>query len=90
MSENYIHIDNIVEDRATRPGQIGMGANITTRLDGVSKIAVVGLLSQLLDDLEIPPSMFMLFRDNFEEDIVRSDSLVLHCLPTDQHTEGGA
>ena len=37
MSENFIHLDHMVEDRGARPGGIAIGANIQTQLDGVSK-----------------------------------------------------
>lgn len=73
MSENFIHIDNIVEDRVARPGEIGIGANIQTKLDGVSKFAVTSLLSSLLKDLGIEPLDISLYRKHIEENVVRSD-----------------
>ena len=48
MSENYIHIDNITEDRVARPGEIGIGAHVQTKLDGVSKFAIASV-----DDLDV-------------------------------------
>lgn len=73
MSENFIHIDNITEDRAARPGAIGIGARIQTKLDGVSKFAITSVLSQLLNDLEIEPLDIVMYRQFIEENIVRSD-----------------
>lgn len=73
MSENYIHIDNITEDRAARPGEIGIGAKVRTELDGVSKFALVSVLSLLLNDLEIEPMDIIAYRQFIEENIVRSD-----------------
>lgn len=73
MSENFIHIDNINEDRVTRPGEIGIGANIQTELNGVSKFAVTSLLSSLLNELGIEPLDISLYRKHIEENVVRSD-----------------
>lgn len=73
MSENFIHIDNITEDRAVRPGEIGIGARVQTELDGVSKFAIVSVLSSLLNDLEIEPLDIVMYRQFIEENIVRSD-----------------
>lgn len=73
MSENFIHIDNITEDRAARPSAIGIGARIQTKLDGVSKLAITSVLSQLLNDLEIEPLDIVMYRQFIEENIVRSD-----------------
>lgn len=73
MSEKYIHIDNITEDRAARPGEIGIGAKVRTELDGVSKFALVSVLSLLLNDLEIEPMDITAYREFIEENIVRSD-----------------
>ena len=73
MGENYIHIDNITEDRVARPGEIGIGANIQTKLDGVSKFAVTSVLSLLLNDLGIEPLDIVMYRQFIEENIVRSD-----------------
>lgn len=72
MSENFIHIDNITEDRAARPGAVGIGARVQTELDGVSKFAITSVLSQLLNDLEIEP-LDVMYRQFIEENIVRSD-----------------
>ena len=73
MSENYIHIDNITENRAARPGEIGIGAKVRTELDGVSKFALVSVLSLLLNDLEIEPMDIVAYRQFIEENIVRSN-----------------
>ena len=73
MGENYIHIDNITEDRVTRPGEIGIGANIQTELDGVSKFAITSLFSSLLKDLGIEPLDISAYRMYIEENVVRSD-----------------
>lgn len=73
MSENFIHIDNITEDRAARPGAVGIGARVQTELDGVSKFAITSVLSQLLNDLEIEPLDIVMYRQFIEENIVRSD-----------------
>lgn len=73
MRENYIHIDNIVEDRGSRPGGIGIGAQTRISLDGVSKFAVTSLLSSLLKDLGIEPLDIYLYRKHIEENVVRSD-----------------
>lgn len=73
MSENFIHIDNITEDRAARPSAIWIGARIQTKLDGVSKFAITSVLSQLLNDLEIEPLDIVMYRQFIEENIVRSD-----------------
>lgn len=73
MSENYIHIDNIIEDRAARPGEIGIGAKVRTELGGVSAFALVAILSSLLNDLEIEPMDIVAYRQFIEENIVRSD-----------------
>ena len=73
MSENYIHIDNITEDRAARPGEIGIGARVQTELDGVSKFAITSILSSLLNDLEIEPMDIVAYRRFIEENIVRSN-----------------
>ena len=73
MSENYIHIDNIVEDRAAHPGQIGIGANVQTKLNGTSKFAIIAVLSSLLNDLGIEPLDISAYRMHIEENVVRSD-----------------
>ena len=73
MSENYIHIDNITEDRAARPGEIGIGAKVRSEINGVSKFALVSVLSLLLNDLEIEPMDITAYREFIEENIVRSD-----------------
>lgn len=73
MSENFIHINNIVEDRGARPGGIGIGANIQTKLDGVSKLAITSLFSSLLKDLGIELLDISTYRMYIEENVVRSD-----------------
>lgn len=73
MSENFIHIDNITEDRAARPSAIGISARVQMELDGVSKFAITSVLSQLLNDLEIEPLDIVMYRQFIEENIVRSD-----------------
>lgn len=73
MGNNFIHIDNIVEDRVACPGEIGIGASIQTELDGVSKFAVTSLLSSLLKDLGIEPLDISAYRMHIEENVVRSD-----------------
>ena len=73
MSENYIHIDNITENRVSRPGEIGIGAKVRSEINGVSKFALVSVLSLLLNDLEIEPMDITAYREFIEENIVRSD-----------------
>lgn len=73
MGENYIHIDNITEDRVARPGEIGIGAHVQTKLDGVSKFAITSVLSLLLNDLGIEPLDISAYRMYIEENVVRSD-----------------
>lgn len=73
MSENYIHIDSITEDRVARPGEIGIGAHFQTKLDGVSKFAITSVLSLLLNDLGIEPLDISAYRMYIEENVVRSD-----------------
>lgn len=73
MSENFIHIDNIVEDRVARPGEIGIGAHVQTKLDSVSKVAIIAVLSSLLKDLEIEPLDISACRMFIEENVVRLD-----------------
>lgn len=73
MSENYIHIDNITENRVSRPGEIGIGAKVRSKINGVSKFALVSVLSLLLNDLEIEPMDITAYREFIEENIVRSD-----------------
>lgn len=73
MSENFIHINNIVEDRGARPGGIGIGANIQTKLDGVSKLAITSLFSSLLKDLGIELLDISTYRMYIEENVVRLD-----------------
>lgn len=73
MSENFIHIDNITEDRAARSSAIGIGARVQMELDGVSKFAITSALSSLLNDLEIEPLDIVMYRQFIEENIVRSD-----------------
>ena len=73
MSENFIHIDNITEDRAARPSAIGIGARVQTELHGVSKFAITSVLSSLLKELGIEPLDISAYRMHIEENVVRSD-----------------
>lgn len=73
MGENFIHIDNIVEDRGARPSAIGIGARVQMELDGVSKFAITSLFSSLLKDLGIEPLDISAYRMHIEENVVRSD-----------------
>lgn len=73
MSENYIHIDNIVFDRNIKPGQMGIGASVHMNLDGTSKFAVTAVLSSLLKNLEISPLDITAYRMFVEENVVRVD-----------------
>ena len=73
MSENYIHIDNIVFDRNVKPGQMGIGASVHMNLDGANKFTVVAVLSQLLNDLEIEPLDISAYRNFVSENVVRVD-----------------
>lgn len=73
MSENFIHIDNITENKAARPGAIGINANIQMKLDGASKFAIASVLSSLLNDLEIEPLDIVMYRQFIEENIVHLD-----------------
>ena len=73
MGENYIHIDNITENKVSRPGEIGIGASIQVQVNDVSKFAIVAVLSSLLKDLEIEPLDISLYRKHIEENVVRSD-----------------
>lgn len=73
MSENFIHIDNITENKNARPGAVGIGAYVQTELNGVSKFAITSVLSSLLNDLGIEPLDISLYRKHIEENVVRSD-----------------
>ena len=73
MSENFIHIDNITENKAVRPGAVGIGARTRISLDGVSKFTVVGIMSMLLAKLEIDPDLIADWRLAVEEEIVKSE-----------------
>lgn len=73
MGENFIHIDNITEDRVARPGEIGIGAIVQTQLDAVSKFAITSVLSSLLNDLGIEPLDISAYRMHIEKNVVRSD-----------------
>lgn len=74
MSENFIHIDNITENKAARPGAVGIGAHTRISLDGVSKFTVIGIMSSLLAKLEIDPGLIEEWRLAVEEEIVKSKS----------------
>lgn len=73
MSENYIRIDNITENKAVRPGAVGIGAHTRISLAGVSKFTVVGIMSMLLANLEIDPDLITDWRLAVDEEIVKSD-----------------
>ena len=73
MMKNYIRIENITEGRDTRPDEIGINAQISTHLDGVSQLSIVAVLSQLLDGLEIAPGTILACRLGCTEDLIRSD-----------------
>ena len=73
MNENYIHIDNIAEDRVARTGETGIGASIQIHLPCVSKFAIISVLSLILNDLGIDPLEISLHRMLIEENVVRSD-----------------
>ena len=74
MSENFIHIDNITENKAARPGAVGIGSHTRISLDGVSKFTVIGIMSSLLAKLEIDPGLIEEWRLAVEEEIVKSES----------------
>lgn len=73
MSENFIHIDNITDDRAARPSAIGIGASVQVQVNDVSKFAIIAVLSSLLEDLEIAPLDITAYRMYIEENVVRAD-----------------
>ena len=73
MSENFIHIDNITENKAARPGAVGIGAHTRISLDGVSKFTVIGIMSMLLANLEIDPGLIADWRLAVDEKIVKSE-----------------
>lgn len=73
MGENYIHIDNITENKAARPGAVGIGAHTRISLDGVSKFTVIGIMSKLLANLEIDPGLIADWRLAVDEEIVKSE-----------------
>lgn len=73
MGKNYIHIDNITEDKNARPGAVGIGAHTRISLDGVSKFTVIGILSMLLANLEIDPDLIADWRLAIDEKIVKSE-----------------
>ena len=73
MSENFIHIDNITEDRAARLGAVGVGAHTRISLDSVSKFTVIGIMSMLLANLEIDPDLIADWRLAIDEEIVKSE-----------------
>lgn len=73
MSENFIHIDNIVFDRNVKPGLMEVGASVHMNLDGVNKFAVIAVLSSLLNDLEVNPMDITAYRMFIEENVVRVD-----------------
>lgn len=73
MSENFIHIDNITENKAARPGAVGIGAHTRISLDGVSKFTIIGIMSNLLANLEIDPGLIADWRLAVDEEIVKSE-----------------
>lgn len=73
MSENYIHIDNITENKVSRPGEIGIGASVQVQVNDVSKFAIIAVLSSLLKDLEVKPMDITAYRMYIEENVVRVD-----------------
>ena len=77
MSENYIHIDNIFENRSAQRGGADISSYVSIHLDGVSEIAIVSILSSLLTDLEIDPLDIARYRRIVSEDVVRSDRTVV-------------
>lgn len=73
MSENFIHIDNITENKAARPGAVGIGSHTRISLDGVSKFTIIGIMSKLLANLEIDPGLIADWRLAVDEEIVKSE-----------------
>lgn len=73
MSENFIHIDNITENKAARPGAVGIGAHTRISLDGVSKFTIIGIMSNLLANLEIDPGLIADWRLAVDGEIVKSE-----------------
>lgn len=67
MSENFIHIDNISEDRSAQQGGSNIRSYVNIRLDGVSTIAIVSILSSLLTDLGIDLQEISRYRRICEE-----------------------
>lgn len=66
-------MSNITENKAVRPGAVGIGAHTRISLDGVSKFTVVGIMSMLLANLEIDPDLITDWRLAVDEEIVKSD-----------------
>lgn len=73
MSENFIHIDNITENKVSRPGEIGIEASVQVQVNDVSKFAIIAVLSSLLKDLEVNPMDITAYRMFVEENVVRAD-----------------
>lgn len=73
MGENFIHIDNITENKAVRPGAVGIGAHTRISLNGVSKFTLIGIMSSLLANLEIDPDMIADWRLAVDEETIKSD-----------------
>lgn len=73
MGENYIHIDNITDNKVSRPGEIGIGASVQVQVNGVSKFAIIAVLSSILKDLEINPMDISAYRMYIEKNVVRTD-----------------
>ena len=75
MSKNFIHIDNITENKAARPSAVGIGSHTRISLDGVSKFTVVGIMSMLLKNLEIDPYLIADWRLAVDEETVKSERI---------------
>lgn len=65
MSENYIHINDIVSfDRGD--GRRETGAEYRISILGMNRKSVVGVLSKLLEHMEISPLEILLYRDSHD------------------------
>ena len=67
MGENFIHIDNIFENRSAQRGGADFSSYVSIHLDGVSEIAIVSILSSLLTDLGIDLQKISRYRRICEE-----------------------
>lgn len=71
MSENYIHINDIVSfDRGD--GRLETGAEYQISILGMNRKSVVGVLSKLLEHMEISPLEILLYRDSHNSSDDRS------------------